>query len=535
MRLASFDLTLLTEEHKTPDGGDAFEKLAFDLLRCKPAYASLRPPASKAATADGAIDFEQVVDGRRTVVECKKIGKDGFDAARDRWQAVLRKLRHNLEPGDTPRLSQFECWYDQEIPIIEYAFCVSSELENSASRDRLKKRIVAGFEELSSRPHLAHLKDIQVVLFDWPDFSLLLEENQHIAYRWFPDLFPAGFLPLVDRDPTRFQSFLTSNKLPFYSRREHIDRFPESHVGVEDEQALLDLLSESEYDGLIISGGGGLGKTRLMLELGLLAEASGWLVGRVSRTFSIQSLSQIAKGLSPDQPALVLIDYIEVLDNFTLLLERIRELNESERNTRIHYIATCRTSYFWSIRQQKGYYHVDLSPKPSQAAFQWFEEYREHTVEHILNEGGIKVSAQMEAACKRLPFLAVFAYYLSHFSEKDQQARLMEEGDFSSWIAGHIEQIFVKELDDRFRADLAGLFASLPFSESYTEQLSDAKYDQLEKLLKDEWIEERAEEGETMLYAVHDALADQIVYDYIQELKPSLRKRYVKTSVQRSS
>ena len=63
-----------------------------------------------------------------------------------------------------------------------------------------------------------------------------------------------------------FREYLSSEKLPYYSRSAHlsIDPAPEN-VAIPDEVALLQRLDSRDLTGLIITGSGGFGKTRLML------------------------------------------------------------------------------------------------------------------------------------------------------------------------------------------------------------------------------------------------------------------------------
>ncbi|MFN5398341.1 MAG: hypothetical protein ACK5RE_11850 [Pseudanabaena sp.] len=147
-----------------------------------------------------------------------------------------------------------------------------------------------------------------------------------------------------------FREYLSSEKLPYYSRSAHlsIDPAPEN-VAIPDEVALLQRLDSRDLTGLIITGSGGFGKTRLMLEIGRLALADNWLVFRVRERLKADGIYQLAKTIEPSQKVLLLIDYVETQQDFAELLETMNELNEDE-DFQFKYIANCRTTHYPSIR-----------------------------------------------------------------------------------------------------------------------------------------------------------------------------------------
>jgi len=172
MLLSSFDPSMLSPAFADLSEGEAFQQLAFQLLRCRPEYTSLREYTTPGV--DGCIDLEQVIHGERTVVECKKIGKDGIERAKAYWKDVFAKLERNLEPTDAPKLAQFQPWYDDTPPIRAYVYCISSTLANPAQRGKLRRQIAADIERLAERPHLAHLAGLEVRIIHWPDLDEIL-------------------------------------------------------------------------------------------------------------------------------------------------------------------------------------------------------------------------------------------------------------------------------------------------------------------------------------------------------------------------
>ena len=105
---------------------------------------------------------------------------------------------------------------------------------------------------------------------------------------------------------------------------------PPAGAAIQDEDTLLAKLETDEVSGLIITGRAGVGKTRLMLELGHRALARGWPVMKVLRGhIDRDALRQFAEQLPPRTPALLLFDYIETRGDFDDLAEEILTLNQT--------------------------------------------------------------------------------------------------------------------------------------------------------------------------------------------------------------
>jgi CO dehydrogenase nickel-insertion accessory protein CooC1 len=88
--------------------------------------------------------------------------------------------------------------------------------------------------------------------------------------------------------------------------------------------------------GLIITGRGGVGKTRLTLELGRRAKQQGWLVMRAAASFSDAAVDELLAWLGDAAGVMLLIDYVETIATFTDRVEhdraaRAAELRPSDR------------------------------------------------------------------------------------------------------------------------------------------------------------------------------------------------------------
>ena len=188
----------------------------------------------------------------------------------------------------------------------------------------MRRAIKATFDELvRSHPHLAHLQDIAIDLCDWQDVRIRLSRQEHLLYRWFPNLRPIGLVELIPRVREGFQAYLYGDRLPYYSRKQHLDGSPTpADVAIETEEDLLAILASNEAVGLIATSAGGLGKSRLALEIAYLAEAQGWVVLRLSGGFRVEALERLRQQVRPEKPLLLLVDYVETLGEFARFAKR---------------------------------------------------------------------------------------------------------------------------------------------------------------------------------------------------------------------
>lgn len=111
------------------------------------------------------------------------------------------------------------------------------------------------------------MADIQVHVRGWDDFHGELRRRFPLRYRWFGDL-PQGVVPIRDKrfKSRSFRRFLFEDSLPFFSRERYLAET--SGQKLTREEHLVSNLSAADGDeALILAGAGGVGKTRLSLEL----------------------------------------------------------------------------------------------------------------------------------------------------------------------------------------------------------------------------------------------------------------------------
>jgi hypothetical protein len=109
---------------------------------------------------------------------------------------------------------------------------------------------------------------------------------------------------------------------------------------------LLVEVAGHEKPGIIVTGIGGVGKTRLALELGRRGHHRGWPVYRVSPSAkpSSKELRELAAGSDPERPVLLIFDYFERTPRCIEILRQLDDLFDEPQNLR--FVANCRHSFY---------------------------------------------------------------------------------------------------------------------------------------------------------------------------------------------
>jgi hypothetical protein len=505
--------------------GKAFEEFACQVLRAD--YPALRLFPSRGK--DGAIDLIETAAGARTVVECKFIGKDGLAEAQRRWREVADKLAAHLAAPDGPAKgqAQYGPWYRTEPRIAEFVFCISSELSNQEQIDQLHEKITHFFSDLVEKhEHLAHLRELSVRVLDWNYLCDRLRQRPHLLFHWFPNTRPLGLVPLAESpDRGTFRSYLTRDRLPYYSRKQHLEsKHCPTEVKILDEGGLLALLEDDRTTGLVVTGSGGVGKTRLTQEIADLAEEKGWLVLRVGSRLRSDALQHLADSVTPDTPVLLLFDYVETQRDFAEVEQAINDLNDTYP-LKLCYVASCRTSYYRALPASSRRQRIDLSVQD--AELEWLEGYRRETVRHILEHGDIQVTEEHLAVCQDVPIFAVFILYLQTTGREADLAALLKEKDFGTWVNKRVQLSFGDIPCNRKLALLTSLF---PLPNTVFCSTDQDQFGNLPDILAtDGWVEKLSADepaGSAVWVTAHDVLADQIVLSYLRGI-PRTVERFV--------
>lgn len=489
-----------------PDGaGAVFQQFVAELIAFEYQDVHVFPSAGK----DGAIDLvaNQPV---RTFIECKHTAGDSLISI---WKAVASKLQRCLQPGrPAKKQGQYLPWYvNGRRRLRRYIFCVSTTIVNEANRIDLETSIAKVFGDLSLRPGLEHLADVEILVLDWADLEARVHKHPAILYRWFPCARPQGLLPLHGYSSTTFRAFLNDRLLPYYSRSDYAKNMGPAQAALPTESAMLDRLERGDdLAGLIITGKGGAGKTRLVLELGALAERSGWLCVRATERATRDSVVALLAVATQPMRILVLFDYVEIAPSFTDIAEYIGDINPHQSH-RVRFVANCRTNYYRNIEGLPRHDRIELTPDNDEISVQ----YRRAVVRAVLMHAGLDPQKYSDM-CRDVPVLAVFLLYLSRSGKRHDLAELLAQRDFGGWVARRVRLTFARPVD----RSLAAFVLLLPLLERNIATVTPAYRELFDYLVADGWVERIVgRSGRARWEAIHDVFADRVALSYIDAIR----------------
>jgi hypothetical protein len=505
--------------------GDAFELFAIDAI--SGVQPSTLPFRRLARGRDGAVDIIIEADGDTTVCECKFIGDGEFETARARWREVAKRLRKHLpelaaDPSDSPN-SPYRFWLDQARPIRRYVFGVTARLTNLEA-GALSDEIRELFRSLSADPALSLLRhlaedDGAVQVLSWDHFAAILEGRPALTFKWFGGLPTGARLLATEREAAKgFRAFLYGGTLPFFSREAFLIA-TRQRIGADgldaEETIVAELAGEQPAAGLIVAGPGGVGKTRLSLELAHRLEERGWLPILLSQVSDDTTIRQIIARHRDAARLTFVLDYAEAAASLARIADAVRVCGD-EGGHRVRLIVTCRASALHAVADAL----LDLSPRTVHlgAAESLSAEYAAWVCGQILRQRNLPDIEGLTRICSGVPALAAFAVFLhdKHPEQFDAQfTALHETTDFDSWCrrrVGLLCQGSPDHLQDRRL--LADLALSLPMPIAYRDRMVDVRQRSgalLEKLEADRWIEHASDH----VVPAHDVLTDALAAQWV--------------------
>ncbi|MBW3245840.1 hypothetical protein KUV57_24725 [Epibacterium sp. DP7N7-1] len=502
-----FDDRILDRE----DDGSAFERFVDEFI-------SLEVPESRlvrglARGADGAIDLVDTSYRIKQIVECKFIGANTKSTAEERWGEVRRHLADNLIPlaqGNKNRRKKYRPWLRSEGDLETYTFVTSAICASADERNKLREAISSFFRDLSHKHgELRHLADVKVDLRYWDDLVGQSAFFAPLYYRWFGG-FPQGFGEISGSfgAETGFKQFLANRNLPYFSRDLYLSETKQRPVSEFD--TILKFLTEgNDARARVIFGPGGVGKTRLSIELCEKAREVGWWPIRLDRKASVAELDTICQTHASTAKLLLFIDYAEAFEELDQLHEAVARL-ASDGKHRISILASTRSSSLQRVIDRLNDLQpevTNLSPEKDR------DDYTDWLVGKIIHHLEIPQSEQVAKSCRGLPVMAAFAGFLFQRDRTQfdlQFGNLASINDFSGWSSVRLKAIEDRFPDQPVQSLLAELAVRLPIPQTEVNAFrhdTDLKREIFDILKADRWIEVENE----AYSAAHDVLADAIL------------------------
>lgn len=428
---ARFDCETFEGPHaaRCRDDADRFQQLVAA------AFQQTHGANASAATTqgpDGAIDVFVAGEGEDPfrmpppfVVECKhhsEEAKDLLDNLRSGWRQVEKRLT----------AAAGRAWDGRNAPWLRargYLYCVSCRLPHQAARQDLEGRIRAFFDSLpeENRPPIEHVRVV-----DWQDLLGWLDGLPTLADRWL-----GVGLPLVVSHAeygarlTGFSGFLSEDRLPFVA--------PPSDAAFHPGRLLERLESRQASGGVLVTGAGGVGKTRTAFEVACRADAAGWRVLHVLPGEPGIDVERLAEAvLGGRGPTLLTFDYLEQMHRLDLRRLREEVMPESaKRGAPLALLASARSAWLEEddARRDALFERVELMP---------LEAQREQIVEGIVTSAAPTALMRLghdhlRAVCGQRPIVALLiASDLEWRARTDQlgtsESTPVRGGELAAWL-----------------------------------------------------------------------------------------------------
>ena len=334
---------------------------------------------------------------------------------------------------------------------------------------------------------------------------------------------PRGFTYLdkpkevrISSNKIKYQDYLESNNLPYIPRNTFQEENPHLEDFITESSIFTNLLEEDTYEGGIIFGEGGIGKTRLMLEIGQLALKNEWVVIKVLP--EAEFIEDVLPALSSNNNYLLLFDYIEESKCFDS--EVVAKLLEKNENLNVRALANCRYTYQASSNFPDTFNFLQIELKNNEAE----SKYKDFVVKQI-TKGFIQNAQVLNISFFDIkPSFAVFLNFLL-YKEKLETNDIRKVGDFKAWIKKRLRLTF--EVDD-FRQlpdEVTYLFSILPLKDEQIDWVYDQGHGKTVQNLKNNgWIEEIEYKNTKTLKVIHDTIADELLLIRLEYVRRDIKR-----------
>lgn len=507
-------IELLSDQYSE---AEAFQKICGSILNSKiykeETGSDLKFMSFPLYGKDGSIDHYSFTDSESAIVECKK--NNSAKNCISEIKKLHKKLANSLSKNNAAN-TDYSPWFRESMQT--YIFCTSCNVSSAKEFHTIRDEITAMMINLASIQGLSHLKDLKIAVYCWNNLKEWLMRSDDLMLEWVKTGIEGVEEIFKDARPYEgYHAYLLSSKIPYCSRDEFMDQHP-NITDLPSEKNILSALvlnEASNKKGIIIHGQGGIGKTRFMRELALMAKPEGWRSYLVRTTDGFKQLNQVFKA---GGKYLILIDYIEEFERFYQVIISFARENH---NYSFKFIVNCRSSYFKSNEKYLSniLHPVDISnATPSTQLY--YNDLINKIIKDIPNLNDIN-----NTIFEHKPSFAVFIRYL-YETNKEQYYNPAKFSDFRSWLARRLELSFTGHNNKSYDKDLVTkIFCCLPAHSTGRNFLEEEYMPEINILMADGWFEKKpSAENEYILSTIHDTIADELLIDYLSRYSHTLNK-----------
>ncbi|MCW2246521.1 hypothetical protein M2352_002112 [Azospirillum fermentarium] len=290
-------------------------------------------------------------------------------------------------------------------------------------------------------------------------------------------------------------------------------------------EALLQRLEDYEHP-LVITGDGGLGKTRLALELWRASGHRGVLIQRDATAEGVRALIQKAK--DENKTILFLIDYMEELSG---QYDAIHQTVIRESGGFAFLITTSRTISVDGLAKTGPRYLNARACQDISLNDDSLKPWREHVCAQILQAGGVPESLRHELAGLDVPVIASLAAY--DFEKHGVTDATGIGRDDGAWLTRRLRQHIGDSLEPE---DFITLLCLYPFGTDLRDALPKELRAASDNLQRQGWVSQTPSGEGTEWRLGHDLLSDiPLVMFLLAEQRPALRYERIARLGQRAN
>lgn len=328
-----------------------------------------------------------------------------------------------------------------------------------------------------------------------------------------------------------FNDFLNSQFLRYFSRGRFKQQLNEDYRNdFLSENDFLKFITVENYYGLIIHGQGGIGKTRLMLELGYRLLINDYIVIKVIPDF--ENFNELIEYLDrrPNRKYLLLFDYIEEQKAFDKITKWLTVNRVS--NTKI--IGNCRNTFVSDVQSNlsEHFRFIDIGFKNKIGLEKKLErDYLREVILSIINSISDKaLSLQLneydvfKSFYQARPSFAAFIKYI-YLRNPNTDLSIATEDTFSNWLIKKLKlttayKIPYSEFYEK-KKHIFQILSCLPANPEAANKLEKIKegeicfVNEITKLIHDGWIDETNQS----LKVVHDTVSDTLLLEFFKHFQ----------------